>query len=261
MTHVTVGRQGAAPAGSTSNARHRTPLAPVQWATGDNGEMVVASEPGRGAAGRNETERAPLRADARRNRRRVLDAAAEAFWRDGPPHPWRRQARRAGVGVGTLYRRFPDRSALVLEVVRDGLEQLLARTLEEANAEGDAWSALVRTLEHGLELDVIVRVSSRLPRDLAAIVNADPTVLDLTASVLAATTELVERAQAEGAVRDDISAYDVMQLTSLVVYAPHVNADARALRRARALVFDSLRTGARVELPGAPLAADELQFN
>nr|WP_238440965.1 helix-turn-helix domain-containing protein [Frankia sp. AgW1.1] len=67
-----------------------------------------------------------LRADARRNRDRIIATAKLAFADDGPDVPMEEIARLAGVGVGTLYRRFPDRDALVVAVVRDSLATALA---------------------------------------------------------------------------------------------------------------------------------------
>ena len=67
-----------------------------------------------------------LRADARRNQQQVLDAARELFIERGLDCPLEEVARRAGVGIGTLYRRFGDRDALIKAVLLDALEQSLA---------------------------------------------------------------------------------------------------------------------------------------
>src|SRR5216683_2549991 len=86
---------------------------------------------------------AGLRADARRNRRQALAAAAQVFVEQGADAPLDDIARRAGVGIATLYRRFPDREALVRAVAVD----VLARTAHEARQalaeEPDAFAALV----------------------------------------------------------------------------------------------------------------------
>src|SRR6478735_3733660 len=73
-----------------------------------------------------------LRADAARNRAKVLEVAAEAFTELGVDAPLEEIARRAGVGIGTLYRHFPTREALVFGVYRDQIEVLHARSLELA---------------------------------------------------------------------------------------------------------------------------------
>src|SRR4051794_39871605 len=87
----------------------------------------------------------PLRADAARNRARVLDAARAAFAEGGLDVGVEEIARRAGVGKGTLYRRFPTKEALVRAIFDDILEEI-ARLVEEADAEPDPWTAFARYL-------------------------------------------------------------------------------------------------------------------
>src|SRR5215469_15537539 len=77
---------------------------------------------------RDSEPRQPLRADARDNRRRLLEAARDVFIDRGPGAPLEEIARRAGTGIATLYRRFPDRRALIRDVVLDALQ----RTADEA---------------------------------------------------------------------------------------------------------------------------------
>ena len=84
-----------------------------------------------------------LRADARRNRERVLDAAREAFARHGFEASYHNIARLAGVGVGTVYRRYPDRDALIEAVLLDILVELTGKAVA-AHAERDAWMAFDR---------------------------------------------------------------------------------------------------------------------
>src|SRR5207244_6862512 len=85
------------------------------------------------------------RADAARNRTRILDAARSAFAEVGLDVGVEEIARRAGVGKGTLYRRFPTKEALVRAIFEDLLEDV-ERLAEEVAAEPDAWDALVRFL-------------------------------------------------------------------------------------------------------------------
>ena len=88
---------------------------------------------------------APKRADALRNRQKILAAAGEAFAQDGESTALEEIARRAGVGIGTLYRHFPTRHALVQELYREEVEEL-CRSAEAI--EGDEpWDALNRWLE------------------------------------------------------------------------------------------------------------------
>ena len=93
-----------------------------------------------------------MRADARRSRRRLLDAACEVFIEAGIDAPLEAIARRAGVGIATLYRHFPQRAVLVKAVAVD----VMGRTLAEANAalveEADAFDALRRYMHRALDV-------------------------------------------------------------------------------------------------------------
>jgi len=88
----------------------------------------------------NRQETRPLRADARRNDKRLLDVAHKLFTEKGPEVPMEEIARRAKVGIGTLYRHFPTRSDLLEAVYLDQMEGLIARsaTLAETLAPGEA---------------------------------------------------------------------------------------------------------------------------
>src|SRR5690349_16231486 len=91
-----------------------------------------------------------LRADARRNREQIIAAAKKMFLEFGPDVPMEEIARGAGVGVGTLYRRFPDREALIRAVARDNFEVVLAEARTVAAEEPSAWQAIVRLLTRSL---------------------------------------------------------------------------------------------------------------
>src|SRR5436305_11981059 len=107
---------------------------------------------------------ARLRVDARRNRERILAAAREVFAEHGPDAALEEVARRAAVGIGTLYRRFPDRAALIRQVVLD----VLTRAAEEAATaraeEPDAFAALARYMHRMLELRIGVAMPPLLGR-------------------------------------------------------------------------------------------------
>ena len=92
----------------------------------------------------------PLRADARRNRQRLLDVAHEAFMETGVTASMDDIARRAGVGSGTLYRHFPTRDALILALVADDLERLaaLADELRSRDPSNGLESWLAELVEH-----------------------------------------------------------------------------------------------------------------
>src|SRR4051794_32627452 len=101
-------------------------------------EDELTSGPGPVADGR------PLRADARRNREQLLEAARDVFVEHGPNAPLDEIARRAGVGIATLYRRFPDRESLMRAVVLDVLARVGHQARLAQAEEPDALAALIR---------------------------------------------------------------------------------------------------------------------
>src|SRR5687768_11863989 len=103
----------------------------------------------------------PLRADARRNRERVIKAARAVFAEQGRDAQVDDVARRAKVGVGTVYRHFPTKEALLEALVRDRFAQLAEWALE-ALEEEDAWAAFERVVWRGAELHAGDRKSTRL---------------------------------------------------------------------------------------------------
>ena len=102
-------------------------------------------------AGANEHR---LRTDARRNLDRLLAAARDAFAEQGPAAPLDEIARRAGVGIATLYRRFPDRQALARAVALDTWERVIEAASQSLAEEPDAFRALARYMHRALDLRV-----------------------------------------------------------------------------------------------------------
>jgi AcrR family transcriptional regulator len=205
-----------------------------------------------------------LRADARRNRDRLIATATQAFADDGPDVPMEEIARLAGVGVGTLYRHFPDRDALVVAVVRDSLATSLARAsaaAEESAADGLAWEALVRSLSPSHELRLTMRLTSLFSPSMAAAVRADPAVARIRREYAETLDGLVRAAQAEGSLRPDVGSGDVAHLLALAAYglcrAPDTTAEI-AFDRARAIILDGLRARPTTPLPGHALTTTDL---
>src|SRR5881227_1235599 len=129
-------------------------------------EHGSAPDPGRVEGAR------PLRADARRNREQLMAAARDVFVEQRPDAPLDEIARRAGVGIATLYRRFPDRAALLRAVALD----VLARAAHEAGTaeaeEADPFAALARYMHRALDL----RISAVMPALLGHISFEDEEV-------------------------------------------------------------------------------------
>jgi AcrR family transcriptional regulator len=101
----------------------------------------------------------PMRSDARRNRERLLNAAREVFVEQGVDAPLEEIAQRAGVGIATLYRRFPDRVALMRAVALHVLRQVTAEARAALAEESDAFRALARYLHRSLD----VRIAAVMP--------------------------------------------------------------------------------------------------
>jgi AcrR family transcriptional regulator len=187
----------------------------------------------------------PLRADARRNRDRVLQAARAAFAAGGSEASLDEIARGAGVGAGTVYRHFPTKEALFEAVVLDRIGELV----EEARARADdpdpgrAFSSFVELLarEGALKRDLVETLGSdgiHLQLGEAPIFRALVDVLD----------ELLGRAQRAGAVRRDITVNDVMALLTGAAYAIcHSGADDEQSSRLLAIMYDGLRADRTAE--------------
>lgn len=185
----------------------------------------------------------PLRADARRNREKVIAAARDAFAECGTEAQMDDIARRAGVGVGTLYRHFPTKDALVRAIVRAHMDESAARgraLLEDDLAPWEAFATFIRTA--GLK-----------DRALAQVVATQPAITFVDAArdsgLVAAAEELLRRAQEDGSARPDARVDDI-PLLMCGLGAVLRNWDEDAARRYIELFLDGLRAdGRRSELP------------
>ncbi|SDU84348.1 TetR/AcrR family transcriptional regulator [Jiangella alkaliphila] len=181
----------------------------------------------------------PQRADARRNRARVLDAAIEAFAAEGLSVPVHEIARRAGVGTGTVSRHFPTKESLFQAIVLARLEHLVERARELAAAEppGDALFAFIRFM-------VAEGATNRGLADALAGAGFDVeqaaagTGLDLTDAL----SDLLVPAQAAGTVRADVGAADVKALIEGCLARERGGADPAARDRMLAVTVRGLRS-------------------
>jgi len=191
-------------------------------------------------------EARPLRADARRNRARVLEAAREAFAAEGLAVPLDDIARRAGVGAGTVYRHFPTKEALFEAVIVDRLEYLAAEAgLAVAAAAGAGPDdEAVSAAFFGFLALMVADASTK--KDLAdALAGAG---VDLRAVTLHAAgrlrghlDDLLARAKAVGAVRADVDTEDLHAVVFGALAAEQRRADAERPGRIAGLICDGLR--------------------
>lgn len=183
----------------------------------------------------------PLRADARRNRVRLLEAAEQAFATEGTSVPLDEIARRAGVGAGTVYRHFPTKEALLAAVILRVMQQQLddARARFSVEDPADAfYGFLARMVGEGAAKRYLV--------DAVVGGNADIQLVtsELTEDLRRAIEALLIRAQTVGAVRRDIGVADVMSVLAGALVAARRHADEPELRtRVMTIFLDGLRGG------------------
>src|SRR4051794_2706302 len=146
-----------------------------------------------------------MRADARRNLEQLLLAARELVADRGAGVPLEEVAQRAGVGIATLYRRFPDRSALLRAVVIDALDQTRVAAEEAAKEHDDPFEALAGYLRSALQL----RVSAVIPQVLDVLDLTEPEVARAREASAGATERLVDEAHASGALATDVTFLDI----------------------------------------------------
>jgi AcrR family transcriptional regulator len=185
-----------------------------------------------------------LRADARRNHERVLQAADAVLAAQGVDASMDEIARRAGVGVGTLYRNFPTKEALLQALFVARMEPLIAAARDATDAEdpGEAFVAFLRRLgDEFVNFKALAEVMASAGMDMSA-------KSEVSAELLRVGEVLLRRAQQSGQVRPDVGIDDVAALMAGLGHAdPSVTPSQRT--RCVALVCDSLLVRARALLP------------
>jgi AcrR family transcriptional regulator len=197
----------------------------------------------------------PLRADAERNRRRILEAAAEVFGERGLGATLDAVAERAGVGVGTVYRRFPDKEALVDALFEDRIDEVRA-IADEAALIPDGWEALTTFMERALEMHCHDRALKELVFSTA---HGQDRVARARERIKPAIDALFERARASGKLRADVDVNDLpilqLMVTGVIDYAQ--DAAPGVWRRYLAIMLDGLRAE-QTPLAPASLSDDQL---
>ena len=177
----------------------------------------------------------PKRADARRNYEKVLAAAREAFAEGGESTALEEIARRAGVGIGTLYRHFPNRQSLLEAIYVDEVEEVCrsAAALEDA----EPWEALSSWVER---LIGYIATKQALATELLAYVDRDAEVFKTSRAALWGAGEpLLERAQEAGVVRPDVEIGEMIQMVIGIAKIPA--ADPQQTARMVRIALDGLR--------------------
>ena len=197
-----------------------------------------------------------LRADAQRNRAALLAAARAVFAEQGLDASLDQIARRAGVGIGTLYRRFPTRADLIEAVFVDRMAAYVGAA-EDAESEPEPWQAFRTYVLRVLSL----QAEDRAVADLLVTTSVTPSgeLEELArARGLRATIRIVERARSSGEMRADFTHQDMVLLLMANAGLVHRTADAapHSWERHAAFVLDGLRACAATEAPPAPSEAD-----
>ncbi len=203
-----------------------------------------------------------MRADALRNRERLLDATRDALIELGASAPLDDIARRAGVGIGTLYRRFPDRPALLRQVALD----LLDRSAHEARTalaeEPDAFSALARYMHRALDL----RIAAAMPVVVGELqMDHDEALVAARQASIERIDQIIARAHADGSLRQDVASGDIglllVRLTRPLPGPFPPGMHDRLAHRHLDLVLSGLRSAnpALVSLPEPAMTLEDLR--
>jgi AcrR family transcriptional regulator len=176
----------------------------------------------------------PMRADARRNYEKLVAAARELFTEQGAAASLESVAERAGVGIGTLYRHFPTRQALLEAVYADEVEAIAESARSFTDRE--PWDALVEWVHEYVGFAATKRALMEALLETAP--DSDVLVLCRTA-LREAGDRLIGRGQQAGVIRPDVDFLDVGRMVSQIAVAPHTDAEQK--ERMLTILLDGLR--------------------
>jgi AcrR family transcriptional regulator len=195
------------------------------------------------------------RAQAARNDARILEAAREVFV-DDPDSPVSAVAKRAGVGISAVYRRYASKEELLRKLSADGLERYIDAAEAALADQGDAWSAFAEFMRRIVEAD-----THSLTLRMAGTFEPSEELYQRAEWAQQLNVRILERSQNAGAVRPDIAVDDLTfifeQLASVRVTDEQRTRQLRG--RYLALMLDALRAPSRSPLPGPPPSWDEVQ--
>jgi AcrR family transcriptional regulator len=185
----------------------------------------------------------PMRADARRNRERIMAAAGELFARQGRDAQMEDIAAHCGLGIGTLYRHFPSKQALLTAMVRERFKGMadLARTAEQVTDPGEAFETILRTYLEAADGDASFQLALMGSGDLEW-EGVEQQKTEFTEIV----TRIIDRATASGQLRSDFTFADFRVLARGVMATMYFRHGGHAdWRRHLDLVLDGIRIPAR----------------
>lgn len=192
----------------------------------------------------------PLRKDAERNRQRIVEAAREVFAEQGVHAPVEDIAKRAGVGIGTLYRRFPDRTELVEAIFLERAQRYLDAA-REALQHDDAWQGFRSYLERLCAM----QAEDRLVTDVLTLtLPTSPALQQLRNRLYATQNRLIRAAKRTGVLRPDFVPEDIVLLlvANSAIVRTVGDASPESAPRFLALALDALHTGDPSPLPEPP---------
>lgn len=187
-----------------------------------------------------------MRADAARNAERIVRAARLAFDEAGAEVSLEEIARRAEVGVATLYRHFANKEALIKAVLELGFAEDVHPAIERARTEEDPWHGLVSVLEATTVLVNREKWTLKAAKELSAI------TAELVTELFSELAEIMRRAQDAGLVRADLEPDDLPRVVLMLISTTRLNETAdEDWRRYLALLLDAFRPAAASPLPPA----------
>jgi AcrR family transcriptional regulator len=183
----------------------------------------------------------PMRADARRNRERLITAAREVFAEQGANASMEAIAKYAGVGVGTLYRHFPTRMDVVEAVYESDVEEL-SEAARRVNAELEPWPAVEAFFDAFLRY---ARTKQVLLTEIQQAFEKNPDLKSRCRGKIESGFDLViDRAREAGVVRTDVQGADLMQLVSPI--CTNASMSTEQTRRLLNMILDGLRASAQI---------------
>jgi len=200
----------------------------------------------------------PLRKDAERNRQRILEAAREVFAERGLGVSLDDIAKHAGVGVGTVYRRFPDKELLIDALFEDRVGEILNAASESLDVK-DPWLAVAGFLQRALELQVEDRALKEL---LLSTTESHARIEHARRRIQPVIATLLERAQRAGVLREDLAVSDLVLIQHAIGEVADYSREAapEVWRRMLVIALDGLRPDRRrvTPMPVAPLDDEQI---